>query len=322
MSKKDINIHLNYVMAFILVVIMAILYHRYVAKNNIKKELNDLDLVRYYLLNDAPEEKELKTILWIHIPYELNSRSWESFYSRSSRDLNLPYIYLCIKSIVEKCGKSFHVVLIDDNSFKTLLPEWNVDLSHVGSPNKEKLRYCGLAKLLYKYGGLLVPKSMLTVKNLMPLYVEGISGGKPFFVERVLNNMSFTSNHKFIGCEKECPTIKEFIGFLEASNSLDYTDESNYLNLIDAWIYSNLNKFNKICGSKVGVKDTDKNPIMLEDLFSEKPVKLPCYVHGIVIPEDELNKRTAYNWFSYLPENEIIRGNSFISKYFLMAQHM
>ena len=63
MSKKDINIHLNYVMAFILVVIMAILYHRYVAKNNIKKELNDLDLVRYYLLNDSPEEKELKTIL-------------------------------------------------------------------------------------------------------------------------------------------------------------------------------------------------------------------------------------------------------------------
>ena len=136
-----------------------------------------------------------------------------------------------------------------------------------------------------------------------------------------MSTFSNYPNHKFIGCEKECPAIKEFISFLEANNSSDYTDESNYLSLVDKWIYTNLDNFNKICGSKVGIKDTEKNPIMLEDLFSEKPVKLSSYVHGLLIPEDELNKRTAYNWFSYLPENEIIRGNSFISKYFLMAQH-
>ena len=103
MSKQnDINTHLSYVMAFILVIVMGVLYQRYVRKQNLEKELDDLELIKYYLLTDSPEEKKLKTILWIHIPYELNSRSWESFYGRMSNELNMPYIYLCIKSIVEK----------------------------------------------------------------------------------------------------------------------------------------------------------------------------------------------------------------------------
>ena len=318
-NRKDINIHLSYAMSFILIIIMGILYQRYIQKHNLKKELNDLELVRYYLLNDSPEEKKLKTMMWIHIPYELNSRSWDSFYGRNSQNLNMPYIYLCIKSIIEKCGNCFHIVLIDDNSFKTLIPEFEHDITMLASPVKEKFRQLALTKVLFKFGGVLVPKSFLATKNMMPLYLEGINNDKPFFTERILNNQTFTSNVKFMGCVKECPTINEFSNFLENLCKTDHTDESNFLNLADKWLYDNLVKFNKICGSKIGIKDTNKNPIMLEDLFSEKHIKLHTYTSGILIPEEEINKRTAYNWFMYLPEEDLVMGNSMISKYFLLS---
>jgi len=288
-------------------------------KGNKSDKEKELDLVKHYMLNEPEHEKELKTIIWIHIPYELNSRSWDSFNSRMSKDLNLPYIYLCIKSIVEKCGENFHIVMIDDKSFDTLLEgDWNYNLTQVGSPLKEKIRYLGLIKILHKYGGLLLPKSFLALKNLMPLYTEGTKDNKPMVFERV-NHHKFTCDSRFIGCLKECKTMERYIEFLNTCTN-KYTDESNFLKVNDKWIYDNISKFNLICGSKIGVKDKDKNPILLENLFGEKYLNLPTYVYGLNLPEEQINNRTKYSWFSYLPEIEVVKGNTILSKYFLIFE--
>ena len=130
----------------------------------------------------------------------------------------------------------------------------------------------------------------------------------------------FICDSKFIGCVKECKIIETYIEFLKL-NTNKYTDESNFLKENDKWIQSNINNFNKICGSKIGVKDKDNKTIKVEDLLGEKHLKLPCYVYGLNLPEKEINNRSAYNWFSYLNELEIFKGNTILSKYFLMAQH-
>ena len=332
MSKNDISNNLNYVMSFFLFIIIVVLFTRYIHKQNLVNEISkinknksdpekEMDLVKHYMLNESKDEKELKPIIWIHVPYELNSRSWESFNGRMSNDLNLPYIYLCIKNIVNKCGNNFHIVIIDDNSFNKLLEgNWKYNLSSVGSPLKEKIRYLGLVKVLHKYGGILLPKSFLALKNLMPFYIEGTKDNKPFVCERV-NQTKFTCDSNFIGCLKECNVMEKYINFLNSCTN-KYTDESNFLKENDKWIFDNIKDFNSICGSKIGVKDKDKNPIKIEHLFGEKYLKLPNYVFGLNLPEKQINTRSAFNWFSYLPENEIVKGNSILSKYFLMAQQM
>ena len=43
--------------------------------------------------------------------------------------LNADYLYLTIRSIINKCGDDFHVALIDDNSFKMVLDNWTIDLN-------------------------------------------------------------------------------------------------------------------------------------------------------------------------------------------------
>ena len=61
------------------------------------------NMIRKYLLEDsefdASEQKVKKPIMWIHIKYEYNARKWLSFGSRSSCELNQPYLYLTLKSI-------------------------------------------------------------------------------------------------------------------------------------------------------------------------------------------------------------------------------
>ena len=60
---------------------------------------DEYDLIRKYLLNDSPLYGFNKPKLWIHSKYEVNSRHWKSFQSRTSTDLNQPYLHLTIKTI-------------------------------------------------------------------------------------------------------------------------------------------------------------------------------------------------------------------------------
>ena len=78
-----------------------------------------------------------------------NSRLWSSFYSRTSHELNQPYLHLTIKSIIEKCGESFNICLIDDQSFEKIIPGWTINLDNLASPIKNHIRQLALARMLY-----------------------------------------------------------------------------------------------------------------------------------------------------------------------------
>jgi len=107
----------NLCILFIILIIVGILYKRY--ENVLKKEEsgNIFETIQQYLLDDITLGKSKKPILWIHVPYEYNSRKWLHFNSRSSFDLNQPYLYLTSKSIINKCDNSFTICIIDDTSF-------------------------------------------------------------------------------------------------------------------------------------------------------------------------------------------------------------
>ena len=80
-------------------------------------EHDQYDKVKKYFLNNTSLAKSKLPILWIHVPYEHNSRNWENFGSRKSEELNQPYLFLTIKSIINKCGKDFNICMLDDSAF-------------------------------------------------------------------------------------------------------------------------------------------------------------------------------------------------------------
>ena len=93
---------------FVILSTVGILYERYNRKYFPDEELDKYDLVKKYLLNEDDRIKK-KPFLWIHTKHEINSRERLSFYSRNSKNLNQPYLNLCIESIIKYCGKSFNV---------------------------------------------------------------------------------------------------------------------------------------------------------------------------------------------------------------------
>ena len=322
-NKNTINIT-NIILIVIVASLIGILYNRYIDKLEREKNVGNNNSIQNYLLDESSLADVKKPILWIPIKYEYNSRNWLSFGSRSSFELNQPYMYLTVKSIISKCSNDFHICIIDDNSFKKLLPEWSVNMSIISDPIKENIRKLGWVKLLKKYGGMIVPPSFLCMRNLIELYNSGINGDKMFLCEMTDRNITSTThefypNMNFMGAHKETLILDNLIDFMQRIISNDYTSQSIFLGDFNRWCNSKTREINVIDGKLIGTKTLDNNPILVDDLLSNNYIDLYSQTYGIYIPADEILNRRHYEWFARLSPSQVLESKIIISKYILLA---
>jgi hypothetical protein len=237
----------NYIALLVILIVLCYLYKKIEEKRFQREDLENYGIIKNYLLNDP---KTLggakKPILWIHIPYEYNTRHWLSFGSRSSHELNQPYLYLTVRTIIEQCQESFHICMIDDDAFPSLIPDWKIQMNKIGSPITNKLRMLALTNILYIYGGMLLPISFLCLHDLSSLYEEGIKGGRVFVCESEDKNTTstfykFYPNLQMMGAERKNETILDLIHHMEIVISSDYTAESQFLGNFSNWTESSNN---------------------------------------------------------------------------------
>jgi hypothetical protein len=316
----------NLLILFFILIVLGFLYKRFEDKR-IREENNDVnEAIQNYLLDDVTLGKSKKPILWIHIPYEYNSRKWLSFGSRSSFDLNQPYLYLTVKSIIKHCSDSFTICIIDDNSFQRLIPEWNIDMTTITDPILSNMRTLGLTKLLYIYGGLICPISFLCMKNLIGLYDKGTRGNKMFLCETTDRNitstdLNFYPNLTFSGAPKECPMVMELCDFIQRTMSNDYTAASIFLGDFNRWANGKIKRrqVNIIDGVDIGTKTVEDKPILIDHLMSNHYLDLYPGTYGILIPSDEILKRINYQWFARLSAKQVVESDTIIGNYLLVA---
>ena len=323
----------TYLLAFIFLVAFGILFQKYLEKKARNVGPDNYNDVKQYLLSESSLAKSKKPIMWIYTPYEYNSRDWLSFGSRSSYNLNQPYLNLCVRSIIKHCDKSFTICIVDDNSFAKLIPGWNIDLSVIGDPIVSNVRQLAMAKLIYNYGGMSVPISFLCFKDLIDMYDRGISStndnkgiNKMFVCENVNTNISATNNQfypdtAFIGAKKNTPKLKEFIDHMQRLISGDYTAQIEFLGNFDKWANKHVNNksINMIPGTDVGVKTMENKPVLVDDLLGEDYIKLHDGMYGIWIPAASILKRRNYEWFARLNNEQIFQGKFILAKYFVLA---
>jgi hypothetical protein len=284
-----------------------------------------------YLLNDSPLYGFNKPKLWIHTKNEINARKWKSFQSRNTTDLNQPFIHLTIKTIVNHCSNDFNICLIDDQTFEKLLPNWDVQLSQVAEPNRSRIRQLGLLKLVYYYGGMVVPNSFICSKNLKALYDEGTIDNKPFFCENVNHtaNLVLDKRHRnflpdtyFFGSKKNDETVKELVEWVKAGNrDPHFSSEPELLgnNSMILLSLSGENKINVMDGSKVGVKTVERKPVAIEELMGDGFLNIDTSSFGVYLPEDEILGRTHYHWFSVLSIKELLDSDITAVKYIIAS---
>lgn len=317
----------KYLLTFALVIGSGLLYQRY--KESEKKKLSNesYELIKKYILNDSSLANLKKPIIWVHLPYQKNAREWESFGSRVTLNLNQPYLNLTIKTLIDKCGKSFHICLIDDETFQHLLPGWELDISRVGEPIATYIRQLGILNLLYNYGGMVIPASFICLKNLKNLYEDGVKKENMFMCEMINRSktadvISHTPNTKFMGCEKENEIVFNAIKFLEKTISNDQSGQPLLSDVLNSWfIQKQLDneKIKVISGRKIGTKLTNDKPLGLEELLASDNENLPSAGYGILIPNEELLIRKNYQWFLRMSEKEILNSDMVVSKYFDQA---
>ena len=322
-----------YIYLSLIVIGVLILYMKYdeqMNKNRIPMSRlpDDMEMIgEYYYKNTAKKlEKEKKPILWIHIPYEYNSRNWSSFGSRTSFNLNQPYLYITLKSLIMKCDDSFHVCIIDDMSFSRLLPSWKVDMKLLGDPIKQYMRQLGICHLLYKYGGMNVPISFLCMRDLYYIWDRGTSNKGIFTIETVNRDMSkdentFKPNVKFLGSKKNNDTMLQLTRYIEYEISKDYTDQMKFLGAINSYLVEEIQskKIYMFDSGYIGAKTASGGAIIIDTLMSSDFIELTDTCHGIYIDMYDLLNRTKYEYFPRMSMRQVCEGTSVLSKYMLLS---
>ena len=331
MNIKNLNFF-NLFLSILLLIAIGYIYKKFKLNvdSNIQKE--ELNIIKKYLLNDDIDNtiEKLsaikKPIIWLHIDYVKNSRQWESFGSRNSNELNQDYLYLTIKSIINKCSDYFHIIIIDDDSFCKLLENNTIDLNIVSDPIKSNLRTLNIMKLLYAYGGLYIENSFILFKSLDKIYENVLNNNKMVTAEfkNTSSNshiMHFMPSTKFIGCVKECKKMKEFMNHLEILYSSDYSNSATIEDLVNKWLLINSqnNEIDLIDGQYIGTKNINNKLINLEDIMCSTFLELNNKCYGLYVPSDELLKRNKYNWFCKLNSKEVLEANTNLSKYLILT---
>jgi len=324
----------NYIAYIVLMLCFGLMYSRFKSRIELDDETIEQQIIQEYLLTGDPYSntpmgniagKNLP-IMWIHTSREPNSRQWTGFHSRSSTSPNQPYLELTIKSIVDKCAGSFKVCLIDDYSFEKLLPNWTTKLSRIPNPIKANVRKLAFAKLLSKYGGLFVPASFACTANLRETY-DRMSAEHEMFVTEIqaYTTAGAGDTHEFsdvfMGGTKNAELLTEYETYIATLISVDTSANPDFSGTLNRWSASQISmgRMGYIPGQFIGTRDGNGAAVAIERLMSEQFVELHPTNHGLYIPENELLKRTAYNWFCVLSHEEILESNLFAAKMIGMA---
>jgi hypothetical protein len=97
-----------------------------------------------------------------------------------------------------------------------------------------------------------------------------------------------------------------------------FNSEADFFGYTSKWLdnEASRNHINIMDGLYIGVKKTNRQPVLIEDLLGEDDIELCSKrLHGILIPEDEMLRRSAYNWFPVTSIDNLLKSNMVVTKY-------
>lgn len=325
------SLHLRSPIVFVVIIILCLyLWKRYEEKqlfvysNSPSYPRNMFEKYFWGQANLIKEEigKIDKPILWIHVPYEYNARNWQSFGSRSSYELNQPYLVLTLKSIIDHCQEDFQIILVDDASFQKIL-----DLTIPTSPMTWMQRQIYMLMLLEKYAGIILPLSFVCFRSLLPMLEQGTVNHRPFVAEKV--NQQSTLNAQTIpdirlmGTKlREDPEISALLAFLRKTEKSDmFTLAGKFEGSIPRYLSERIamGEMNVIPAELVGTKTKEGKKVLIEDLLSHGSIHFDKMAYGIWIPSKQILERTNLQWFARMSQSQIVHSDFVLAKYLIVA---
>lgn len=280
------------------------------------------DLNGYYYDESVNMHNLLKPKIFIHVPYEKNSRNWESFGSRTSEDLNLSIVYLCIKSIIEHCGYKYDIILFDNNNIQEILEKYNL---HDECSNREhqtlnniQLKYwqsyCK-AKILYHFGGTMMSPYFYFNKCPSSKFLKSNALHGLYYVNEGLKNTNeqlVASMDHYMVSNKHNSDLNVYLSYLKELCLGDHiADASKYDK-----VYKHLEKLNLYDPRDFCITNKNNEPIFYDDwLSANKELNLLPSHFAVYINVDLHKQQTKNGWFLKMNPQQIMDSNTIIGQY-------
>lgn len=309
----------------IILLVSSVLYNKFKRYESRTKCSEDRDAIERYLIQSEIAYSTFKPNMWIYVPADYNARCWQSWGSRSSDTVNQPYLGLSVGSIVSKCSSDFNICSVTDNSIVDLLPSWNIDLSKIGDPVRSKLLDIAMAKLVYKYGGIIVPCEFVCNRSLRPAYDSAMltTGMISFPAASECGEASseVMLSNKFMGCRKSSPVMADFINHLQEVASTDFTEASIFEGRNHKWleIAKEQGLLTGMCAGSCGVVDEAGKLVTLDRLMEEEFVPLSTAAYGTIIPREAMLKRKKYGWLPVIQAIDAVQVDNMLGKTLLLS---
>jgi hypothetical protein len=72
-----------------------------------------------------------------------------------------------------------------------------------------------------------------------------------------------------------------------------------------------------IPAEELGAKTMNNKPVLIEELLGDVDIRLSPTSAGIYVPDQEILKRTKYQWFARLSPAQVLESNTLVGKYIL-----
>ena len=116
--------------------------------------------------------------------------------------------------------------------------------------------------------------------------------------------------------------MKEYMEYLMNLNHHDQTQDMDFTGETTRWWLSKQAAAPKavsvIPAEELGVKTTTNKPVLIEELLADQDVPLSPTAAGIYIPEQDILKRSKFQWFARLSPSQVLESHTLIGKYLLI----
>lgn len=279
----------------------------------------------YHFNNYKDLRKSNSRKIFIHVPNERNSRKWNDFGGRTSNELNMDLILLCIQSVVHYLGKDYDVILYDNESVRHLIKEENEeDLCNIQYPSqvsgvdlKQWESYCK-AKILYIYGGIIMEPHFYFIKTptlgeLFPnqfTICHYANEGLNVSEKKMIPNC-----HDWISAPKKDKTTKLYMKYKEYLCIHHYSQDHKFFDKSFEKLYT----LPYIEPKKMGMIDSKNNVVHAPDLLSKQDLNLDDSLQCLYVNMNYFKTYRKYQWLLRMNKNQLLSMNNYLGEF--MNQH-
>jgi hypothetical protein len=181
------------------------------------------------------------------------------------------------------------------------------------------IRQVGMLRLVYLYGGMILPNSFVCGQNLKSFYETSTKNQtRPFACEMVDKKHDFTPSLLMMGAAKHNDGIYKFLNYYEwVSKNPHPNQEYDFMGDTHAWLAAAGKKgeWEIVDGAKIGVKTKLKQPMLVDDLMEETFLPLDHSCVGVFIPADEILSRFKYQLFAAISNEQLMTSEVGIVRY-------